>query len=327
MVNVRDSLAWWLTCGLIASVAAPAAALELGLPLACEPGRDCWVVRYVDHDPGPGFTDFHCGALGSDGHEGTDFAIADPQRMAAGVAVLASAAGVVRGVRDGVPDQPPEGRLSHDFGQQNCGNGVLLAHEGGWETQYCHLRQGSVRVAVGEQVAAGQALGLVGMSGEANFPHVHLAVRRDDQTVDPYTGSALPAACDLAGSALWGVTPAYQASPVAVVGLTDHVPERDAIVAGTAAASLQRGSAALVGYFLAYGLRKSDHVRITIYGPGGGVVSEAAFELDQDAPRATRAAGRRAPPEGWVPGDYRVVVEVRRETRTATRSAEFTIAQ
>ena len=66
---------------------------------------------------------------------------------------------------------------------------------------------------------------------------------------------------------------------------------------------------------------------IAIHGPGGGVVSEAAFELDQDAPRATRAAGRRAPPEGWAPGGYRVVVEVRREARIFTRSAEFTIAQ
>ena len=72
--------------------------------------------------------------------------------MAAGVQVLASAPGVVRGIRDGMPDQPPEGRLTHDFGAMNCGNGVLLAHDGGWETQYCHLRRGSVEVAVGDTV-------------------------------------------------------------------------------------------------------------------------------------------------------------------------------
>ena len=246
MVNARTCLAWGLTSAPGASLAAllvvtaPAAALELGLPLACEPGRDCWVVRYVDRDSGPGFSDFRCGVLGSDGHDGTDFAISDPQRMAAGVEVLASAAGVVSGVRDGVPDQPPDGRLSHDFGKMNCGNGVLLAHDDGWETQYCHLRQGSVRVAVGDPVAAGQALGLVGMSGEANFPHVHLSVRHDGKTVDPYTGAALPAACGLAGSALWQATPGYEEIPIAVIGLTDHVPERDAIVAGTATAPLER---------------------------------------------------------------------------------------
>jgi hypothetical protein len=334
MVNARNPAPWRLTSSFCASVAgaflavtAPAAALELALPLACEPGRDCWVVRYVDRDPGPGFSDFHCGVLGADGHDGTDFALADPRRMAAGVQVLASAPGVVRGIRDRVPDQPPEGRLTHDFGAMNCGNGVLLAHDGGWETQYCHLRRGSVEVAVGDTVTAGQVLGLVGMSGEANFPHVHLSVRHDGTTVDPYTGAALPAACGLPGSTLWRTAPSYEEIPIAVIGLTDHVPERDAIVAGTAATPLERASGALVGYLLAYGLRAGDHIALKIHGPDGGLVSNATFELDQDAPRATRAAGRRAPAGGWTPGGYRVEVEVRRGTRAFSRAAEFVIAQ
>ena len=62
---------------------------------------------------------------------------------------------------------------------RNCGNGVVIRHADGWETQYCHLRRGSVQVAEGDRVEAGEPLGLVGMSGEANFPHVHLSVRRD----------------------------------------------------------------------------------------------------------------------------------------------------
>ena len=28
----------------------------LGLPLLCEPGRTCWLVNQVDHDPGPAGT-------------------------------------------------------------------------------------------------------------------------------------------------------------------------------------------------------------------------------------------------------------------------------
>ncbi|MFL5333133.1 MAG: M23 family metallopeptidase, partial [Geminicoccaceae bacterium] len=200
-------------------------------------------------------------------------------------------------------------------------------HDGGWETQYCHLRRGSVRAVVGEQVTAGQPLGLVGMSGEANFPHVHLSVRHDGATVDPYTGAAMPAACGVPGPALWKVAPGYDEMPIAVVGLTDHVPERDAIVAGTAAARLERASGALVGYFLAYGLRAGDHIELKIFAPDGGLVSDTAFELDEDAPRATRASGRRAPAGGWTPGDYRVAVEVRRGDRAVSHTAEFTLAQ
>jgi hypothetical protein len=144
------------------AAAPPVGALELGLPLDCRPGEDCWVVRLVDHDAGPGFADYRCGKLGSDGHKGTDFAIRDPQRMAEGVPVVASAAGTVRGVRDGEPDQPPDGKLAVDFGERNCGNGVAIDHGDGWSTQYCHMRRGSVAVGDGERVEAAPASGSSG---------------------------------------------------------------------------------------------------------------------------------------------------------------------
>ena len=319
---------------VLATLAAviPSGALELGLPLACTPGTDCWLVRLVDHDPGPGFADHRCGSLGSDGHEGTDFAIADARRMAQGVPVLASAAGTVAGVRDGMPDQPPEGRIAHAFGGRNCGNGVLLRHDGGWETQYCHLRQGSVLVSQGAEVAAGQVLGRVGMSGEANFPHVHLSVRHDGVGIDPFTGGAAGDPCGPAGAPLWSAALqaelAYDEVPIAVVGLTDHVPDRDAIVAGDASAdALSAGSPALVGYLLAYGLRAGDRLEIELRGPDGRIVSTAGFDLAEDAPRATRAAGRRRPAEGWVPGSYQVEARVRRGERTFARGAAFVLAQ
>ena len=333
MVNDRRHRRLGLTsCLAVILAGSPAGAIELGLPLACTPGLDCWLVRLVDHDPGPGFQDYRCGTLGSDAHDGTDFAIADPVRMAAGVPVVAAAAGVVAGVRDGMPDQPPEGRLAHDFGDRNCGNGVLLRHGDGWETQYCHLRRGSVAVAQGDAVAAGQQLGLVGMSGEANFPHVHLAVRRDRTELDPFTGGAAGGTCGEGGTPLWlpalqdGL--AYDAVPIAVVGLTDHLAERDAIVAGTAAAErLATDSPALVGYTLAYGLRTGDRLEIIVRGPDGAPVSEAGFTLDQDAPRASRSAGRRRPPDGWAPGSYRVEVRVSRGEQVFARTADFAVAQ
>lgn len=309
-----------------------AGAMELGLPLACTPGADCWVVRLVDHDSGPSFADYRCGVLGSDGHDGTDIAIADPRRMMLGVAVTASAPGVVASVRDGMPDQPPEGRLAYEFGDRNCGNGVLLRHADGWETQYCHLRRGSVQVARGDTVAAGQPLGLVGMSGEANFPHVHLSVRQEGGGVDPFTGRSSAEACDGAASPLW--SPAlrsllsYDEVPIAVVGLSDHLPDRDAIVAGRADGEpLSGASPALVGYVLAYGLRKGDRLEIGISGPDDRQVSSAGFDLDEDAPRATRAAGRRRPPEGWPVGTYRVEVRVLRGERSFGRAADFAVTQ
>ena len=209
-------------------------------------------MRLLDHDPSQAFADHRCGTLGSDGHDGTDFAIADARRMAEGVPVLAAAAGSVRGVRDGMPDQPADGRLEHEFGDRNCGNGVVMDHPDGWETQYCHLRQGSVRVATGDHVAPGEILGLVGMSGEANFPHVHLSVRHDGVTIDPFTGTPGSDAVAIQALPLWpadrySIVSAYLEVPIAVVGLTDHLPDRDAIVAGTAGTASATAAPALVG--------------------------------------------------------------------------------
>jgi hypothetical protein len=309
--------------------AVPAISLELGLPLQCRPGEDCWTVRLVDHDPGPGFADHRCGGLGSDGHDGTDFAIRDPQRMAEGVSVVAAAAGVVSGVRDGEPDQPPDGKLAVDFGERNCGNGVAIDHGDGWATQYCHMRLGSVAVRDGERVDAGARLGLVGMSGEANFPHVHLSVRRGREEIDPFTGSDQTQACGVEGVPLWRpdlrAALAYQPVAIAAVGLADRVPKHEDVVSGTADDRPLTGrSPGMVGYVLAYNLQQGDRVTIRITGPDGAVVAEPSSAVERDTPRATRSGGRRAPERGWPAGAYQVeaVVERAGERWTARRTVE-----
>jgi murein DD-endopeptidase MepM/ murein hydrolase activator NlpD len=48
---------------------------------------------------------------------------------------------------------------------------------------YCHLSE--FRVVTGSQVAPGQLIGLVGATGLATGPHVHLQVDIDGVPVDP----------------------------------------------------------------------------------------------------------------------------------------------
>jgi murein DD-endopeptidase MepM/ murein hydrolase activator NlpD len=57
-----------------------------------------------------------------------------------------------------------------------AGNYVLIAHAGGEHTLYAHLRQGSVRVRVGERVRAGARIGAAGSSGNSTEPHLHFQV-------------------------------------------------------------------------------------------------------------------------------------------------------
>jgi len=84
--------------------AAPAAALELSLPVACTIGTDCAVQHYFDRDTGGDAVDYMCTHQTYDGHDGVDIRVPDLVAMAAGVTVLAAAPGTVRATRDGMAD-------------------------------------------------------------------------------------------------------------------------------------------------------------------------------------------------------------------------------
>ncbi len=70
-----------------------------------------------------------------------------------------------------------------------AGNHVIIECAG-MRVELAHLRKGSVRVAAGERVAAGQAIGEVGNSGNTTEPHLHL------HAVDARTGVGVPLGFD-----------------------------------------------------------------------------------------------------------------------------------
>jgi murein DD-endopeptidase MepM/ murein hydrolase activator NlpD len=65
----------------------------------------------------------------------------------------------------------------------DCGNMVVLDHHGGLSTMYCHMSQ--IFVGVGQDVQRGQAIGAVGMTGDATGPHLHFQVMQDGHPIDP----------------------------------------------------------------------------------------------------------------------------------------------
>src|SRR3546814_18786942 len=71
------------------------------------------------------------------------------------------------------------------------------------------MRNGSLAVRVGQRVTRGDKLGLIGLSGNTDFPHLHFAVTRGNVLLDPFTGGQPSAACGAAAQSLW--SPAAQA--------------------------------------------------------------------------------------------------------------------
>ena len=150
--------------------------ISLALPIKCQPGVSCFFQNYVDHDASDKARDYRCGGRSYDGHDGTDIRIRNLEIQRQGIEVLAAAPGRVIGGRNDMEDVSVKTVGKAAIAGKECGNGVLIEHESGWRTQYCHMAKGSVRVKVGDQMTTGQPIGLVGLSGDTEFFHLLFTV-------------------------------------------------------------------------------------------------------------------------------------------------------
>ena len=128
-----------------------------------------------------------------------------PERFAGfGAEVLAPVAGTVREVHDGQQDHPARRGLPsvrYALTQRRrlergwvglAGNHVILEtalDSAAVFVALCHLRRGSLLVAPGDRVAAGEVLARCGNSGNSMEPHVHLQAM---DALDPGSAAALP---------------------------------------------------------------------------------------------------------------------------------------
>ena len=99
--------------------------------------------------------------------------------------VCAAGAGKVIAAVNSVPDS------YNGLTASGAGNFVWLQHADGWVTKYMHLDGGTVRVSVGQTVTAGQALGMMGNTGNSTGCHLHFQAERNGVPVDPLTAPPL----------------------------------------------------------------------------------------------------------------------------------------
>jgi hypothetical protein len=178
----------------------------------------------------------------------------------------------------------------------------VLRHEDGWETQYCHMRAGSIAVQSGQQVQAGDVLGQVGMSGRAEFPHLHLSVRKDGAVVDPFDPDGTITCGDADTDTLWSTLPPYRAGGIISIGMGAAVPEFDAIRANTVPQPLS-DSDALVIYAFLFGTRTDDVIRLSLNGPDGVLVTRDIV-LERPQAQSFRAIGKKRRGARWPDGAY-----------------------
>jgi hypothetical protein len=98
-------------------------------------------------------------------HNGVDFA------GVTGTPVYAVASGTLKFAADSGP----------------CGNMVMILHANGLSSAYCHLSRFAAGLHVAEKVEGRQLVGYVGQTGRVTGPHLHFAVKKGNQFVDPAT--------------------------------------------------------------------------------------------------------------------------------------------
>jgi len=95
-----------------------------------------------------------------------------------GIPVHAAGSGRVAGLHDGDPDNrrfdvAELAKRETAYG----GNYVVIDHENGEYSWFGHLKQGSVKVKLGQRVRQGELIGQIGASGSSLFPHLHYELR------------------------------------------------------------------------------------------------------------------------------------------------------
>lgn len=312
-----------LGAAMLCGFSSPAwARLELVLPLDCTIDESCFIQNYFDHDRAEGAAhDYTCGSLTYDGHHGTDFRVARAADLEKGIPVLAAQAG-----RVGYVQEQPEIRESDipmlkliKTGMQTpCGTGLRIEHGSGWESLYCHLKPGSIAVKEGEEVKAGQAIALMGRSGDSLFPHVHYELRHHNTPVDPFVGYANSYRCeDRKLYMLWkpevAKTLYYKAAGVVDGGFSLEKPQAEAVHSGEFSPS-QPTMDAISFYFWVglYGLRPHDVLTLRVIAPGGQVIAEKREVYAETYALVLETLSVARQEEGWEKGRYRAQLTLER---------------
>ncbi|MEM9437620.1 MAG: M23 family metallopeptidase [Pseudomonadota bacterium] len=284
----------------------------LSQPIDCKLGETCFLQALFDHDPSTDSQDFSCGSLTRDGHDGTDFALPNLAAMRAGVDVLAAAPGTVIGTRDRHADIMATDPAAN-FGDELCGNGVAISHGGGWVTQYCHLKRGSIAVEEGQRVATGTPLGEVGLSGSTTFPHLHLSLFRGGEDVDPFAPTY--ETCGAPTKTLWTDPLPLQEAGFYRYGFATNVPSFEAIKDDLPTETTLSATAPIVAWVSGFGSRPGDILDIEITHPSG-TFHENTVTLEKRQETWQRFSGRNHTTQDWPSGTYTARLTLKRGGNT-----------
>ena len=225
-------------------------------------------MNFVDLDFGVGTILDYMDATGSaaqtyDNHRGLDIDVPSFRYMDDDFPVFASADGVVEETYSAAFDRNLGGTVATCPNQQ--WNYVKLRHSNGFATYYGHLKKDSIVVSVGQQVRAGDKLGVVGSSGCSTAPHLHLeTVDCNNNVIEPMKEGMFISPPIYTPNAPTTIMDTYLHQPVFtnITQMQDPGPTDPTIVTHSQDFS--------VGFAVSH-VKVNDRIQIKFYDPSGAL--------------------------------------------------------
>lgn len=275
-------------------------AIPLQVPVNCTLDQDCFIQQLADMDESQESLDPFCGAATYDGHKGTDIRLRTLADIDNNIEVLAAAGGTVKGVRSSRPDRLVESPADQRAVKgMECGNGVVIDHGSNIQTQYCHLKQDSLKVSLGDTVKSGDILGHVGASGLAQFPHVHMTLRKDGRVVDPFTGNMQSQGCAPETHKSWWAEGSILTAQRDAILLDSNItgaPIKHTMMVREQPLKASRKDSATVGWVWYSNLKAGDQVFIKLVGPNGFEVENLSDPLNRNKASWSGFVGKNTRP-------------------------------
>jgi len=261
---------------------------KLHFPVNCVLHENCFVASYFDLDTQIGYvTDFTCGDISKDNQKGTHIILQDFKDTALNFFVLAAADGEVIAYSDGLPDLVIASGDVHNYPENPCGNGIVLEHDGGWTTRYCHLKNNSLLVKLGDKVKKGQAIARIGSSGQTDWPKLDFSVAQNGYLFDPFSGKTTLEKCGGTISPMWEQPLTYTAFAILKAGFNIGFPDQQKAEIGHLQdyKLIPDITPDLNLWAMLLNVRKGDIISLEILDPEGRIFNsyreEATFDIER----------------------------------------------
>ncbi len=298
--------------------------LKFGLPVKCELDKDCFIQNLPDVKTDKTASDTFCQGATYDGHKGIDIRLRSLENIKDNIPVVASASGIVKAYRDGEDDKLIVKSEDRDLVKgKECGNGVVISHQDGYETQYCHLKKNSISVQKGERVQQGDIIGFIGNSGLAQFPHVHFTIRKNGQWLDPISGRKPSQTCtptNTQGTLLNENVIKYfteNTTRLMASGITGNIIAHNELVKTGAPEKIKAPDQSIIGWAWFINLRKGDQIRFVLEGPKGFIVKNTTEPLERHKATYSAYLGKKSTP---AKGEYRLTTQLLRNNQPIEES-------